>query len=92
METPWEGLKKICINDPRGLPAPAPWLYTFIWPLFSNILFSETACKAKLHMEVSCEGGMKIYIHCIGHMIEMAAMSIYDKNLQNSSSPEPEVQ
>ena len=32
---------------------------------------------------------MKIYTNELGHMTNMAAMSIYGKNLKNSSSPEP---
>ena len=32
---------------------------------------------------------MKIYINELGHMTNMAAMPIYDKNLKKSSSPEP---
>ena len=32
---------------------------------------------------------MKIYTNELGHMTNMAAMPIYDKNLKKSSSPEP---
>ena len=32
---------------------------------------------------------MKIYTNELGHMTSMAAMSIYGKNLNKSSSPEP---
>ena len=32
---------------------------------------------------------MKIYTNELGHMTNMAAMLIYSKNLQKSSSPEP---
>ena len=32
---------------------------------------------------------MKIYINELGHMSNMATMSIYGKNLKKSSSPEP---
>ena len=32
---------------------------------------------------------MKIFEHDPGHMTKMAAMPIYGKNLQKSSSPEP---
>ena len=32
---------------------------------------------------------MKIYIHDLDHLTNMAAMPIYGKNLNNSSSPEP---
>ena len=33
--------------------------------------------------------GMKIYTNDLGHMINMAAMPIYVKNIYKSSSPEP---
>ena len=32
---------------------------------------------------------MNIYTYELGHMTNMAAMSIYGKNLKKSSSPEP---
>ena len=32
---------------------------------------------------------MKIYTNDLGHMINMAAMPIYVKNVYKSSSPEP---
>ena len=32
---------------------------------------------------------MRIYTNEIGHMTNMAAMSIYGKNLKKTSSPEP---
>ena len=32
---------------------------------------------------------MKIYTNELGHMTNMAAMTIYGKNLKKSSSPEP---
>ena len=32
---------------------------------------------------------MKIYTNELGHMANMAAMHIYGKNLNKSSSPEP---
>ena len=32
---------------------------------------------------------MKIYTNELGHMTNMAAMPIYSKNIQKSSSPEP---
>ena len=32
---------------------------------------------------------MKIYTNKLGHMINMADMPIYGKNLKKSSSPEP---
>ena len=32
---------------------------------------------------------MKIYINELGHMTNMAAMPLYNKNIKISSSPEP---
>ena len=64
-----------------------PWsgLYTCVWPLFSNIFYSETAwpINAKFHVEPPWEGGTKVYINGPGHMTKMAAMPIYGKNLKN---------
>ena len=70
--------------DPRGFSAPAPGLYTCTQPLFSNILFSETAwsIKPKFYVEPSWERGTKDYINCPGNMTNMAAMPIYGKNLK----------
>ena len=61
-------------------------------PPFSNV-FSETAwpIKAKFYVEPPWEGGTKVYINGPGRMTKMASMPIYGKNLQKSSSPEPEV-
>ena len=58
---------------------------------FSNIFSSETAwpIKAKFYVEPSWEGGTKVDINGPGHMTKMAAMPIYGKTLQKSSSPEP---
>ena len=60
-------------------------------PPFSNVFFSETAwpIKAKFYVEPPWEGGTKVCINGPGHMTKMAAMPIYGKNLQKSSSPEP---
>ena len=54
-----------------------------------NIFSSETALpiKAKFYVEPPWEGGTKVCINGPGHM----TMPIYGKNLQKSSSPEPEV-
>ena len=59
-------------------------------PPFSKI-FSETAwpIKAKFYMKHLWEGGTNVYINNPGHMTKMAAMPIYGKTLQKSSSPEP---
>ena len=57
---------------------------------FSNI-FSETTgpIEAKVHMEPPWDGGMKVCSNGQGHMINMATMPIYGKNLKKSSSLEP---
>ena len=59
-------MKKV---DTRGLSAPAPGLYTCIWPPFSKIFLSKTAwpIKAKFHVEPPWEGVKKIYINGPGH-------------------------
>ena len=51
----------------------------------------ETAwpIKAKFYVEPPWEGGTKVYINGPGHMTKMAAMPIYCKTLQKSSSQEP---
>ena len=52
---------------------------------FSNIISSETTgpIKAKFHMELPWDGGMKVYLNGPGHMTKMAVMPIYSKNLKN---------
>ena len=80
--------------DPRGVSAPAPGLYTCIWPPFSKIFSTETArpIKVKFYVEPPpWEGGTKVFINGPGHMTKMAAMPIYGKNFWKSSSPELEV-
>ena len=49
----------------------------------SNVFSSETAwpIKARFYMEPPWEEGTKVYINGPGHMIKMAAMPIYGKNL-----------
>ena len=76
----------------QGLSAPAPGLYTCIWPPFSKIFLSKTAwpIKAKFHVEPPWEGVKKVCINGPSHMTTMAATAIYGKNLQKCSSPEPE--
>ena len=41
-------------------------------------------------MKHQWEEGTKVYINYPGHMTKMAAMAINSKNLQKSSSSEPE--
>ena len=55
---------------------------------FSNI-FSSWQIKAKFYVEPPWEGGTKVCINGPGYLTKMAAMPIYGKNLQKSSSPEP---
>ena len=54
---------------------------------FSNIFFSETTgpIEAKFHMEPPWDGGTKVCSNGPGHKTKMVTMSIYGKNLQNSS-------
>ena len=56
-----------------------------------NLFFSETVGSfgTKIHMKAWGRIGMKIYTNELGHMTNMATMSIYGKNLKKSSSPEP---
>ena len=58
---------------------------------FSNIFSSETTgpIEAKFHMEPPWDGGTNICSNGPGHMTKMAAMPIYGKNLNKSSSLEP---
>ena len=79
-----------CVNEkqkiPRELSAHTLGLNTCIWPLFSNIFFSETAwpIKAKFHVEPPWEGGKKFYINGSGHMTKMISMPIYGKNFKKN--------
>ena len=84
-----------CSNDDLGL--------TLIYfmarpssdhPPFSKIFFSKTAgpIEAKFHVDPPWVGGTKVCSGHLGHMTKMAAMPIYDKNLQKSSSMEPKGQ
>ena len=63
------------------MSAPAPGLYTCIWPPFSKIFLSKTAwpIKAKFHVEPPWEGVKKVCINRPGHMTKMAATPIYGK-------------
>ena len=58
---------------------------------FSNNFSSETTgpIAAKFHMEPPWDGGTKVCSNGPGHMTKMAAMPIYGKKLEKSSSPEP---
>ena len=57
----------------------------------SNDFSSETTgpIATKFHIQPSGALGKKSYSNDIGHMTNMAAMPIYNKNLKKSSSPEP---
>ena len=54
---------------------------------FANFFFLETAkpIEAKFHVEPPWDGGTKVCSNCPDHMINMAAMPIYGKNLKKSS-------
>ena len=57
----------------------------------SKIFFSETAgpIKAKFYVEPPSVGGTIFCSRHLGHMTKMAATSLYGKNPQKYSSPEP---
>ena len=57
----------------------------------SCVFSSETTgpIEAKFHVAPPWDGGMKIYSNGPRHMTNMAAMSIYGKNLFKNSSLEP---
>ena len=61
---------------------------------FSNIFSSETTglIEAKFPMEPPWDRVSKVCSNDQGHMIKMATMPIYGKNLKKSSSPEPKGQ
>ena len=67
------------------LSAPAPGLYTCLWPLLSNIFLSETAwsIKTKLYVEPFWEVGASIYKYGLCHMTKMTAIPVYGKNFKN---------
>ena len=67
-----------------------PTPYVFHRPQSLNIFSSETTgpIEAKFHMESPWNRGTKVCSNGPGHMIKMAAMPIYIKNLKKSS-PEP---
>ena len=58
---------------------------------FANFFSLETAgpIEAKFHVEPPWDVGMKDCSNGPGYMTNMAAMSIYGKNLKKSSSLEP---
>ena len=45
------------------------------------LLYTAWPIKAKIYVEPSWEGGMKVYINGSGHMTKMAAVPIYSKNI-----------
>ena len=55
---------------------------------FLNFFSWETTkrIEAKFHVDPPCDGGTKICSNGYGHLTKMAAMSIYGKNMKNSSS------
>ena len=69
--------------DPWGLSAPAVGLNAGICPIFSNILFSETAwpIKAKFHVVPPWKVGKKVHINGTGHMTKIIYGKKTFKNL-----------
>ena len=61
---------------------------------FSNFFPLETARlnEAKFHVDPPWGGGTKVCSNGPGHMTKMAAMPLYGKNLNKSSSLEPKCQ
>ena len=57
---------------------------------FSNNFSSKTTgpIETKVHVDPPWDGGTKVCSNGPGHMTKMAAISIYNKNLKKSSSPE----
>ena len=51
--------------------------------IFLNFFSSLTTwqIQAKFHEEPPWDGGMKVSIYCLCHMMKMAAMPIYSKNI-----------
>ena len=58
---------------------------------FLNTFSSETtgSIETKFHMESPWDRETKVCSNGPGHIIKMAAMPIYGKNLKKSSPPEP---
>ena len=78
-----------CVNEKKliqGVVCPCPGAKYMCMIIFSNI--SETAwpIKAKFCVEPPWEVGKKVYINGTSHMTKIAAMLIYGKNLQKSST------
>ena len=57
---------------------------------FNNFFSVETTVliEAKFHVELSSDGGTKVYSNDSGYMTKMAAMPMYGKYLKISSSLE----
>ena len=55
------------------------------------VFFSKTVGRigTKVQMKAGGRIGMKIYTNELGHMTKMAAMPIYGKNHNKSSTPDP---
>ena len=69
------------ILGPRSKSAPTPGQY--------NIFSSETALSIKFYVKYLWEEETNVYINDPGPMTKIAAMPIYGKTLQKSSSQEP---
>ena len=76
-----------------GLSAPASGLYIHVYDhnFQTSSLLKPLGQSKPFFVEPPWEGGTKFYINGPGHMTKMAATPISGKNLQKSSSPEPEV-
>ena len=59
--------------------------------IFSNFFYSKTdrPIDAKGHGALPCDKGMEVSSNSLGHIAKFAAMPIYGKNIQKSSSLEP---
>ena len=66
-------------------------IYMYMTIIFKHLSETPWPISAKFHVQpphAPREGITKVCINGLGHMTEMAAMPIYDKNLQKSSSIE----
>ena len=76
--------------DPRGSCAPTAAINMYISIIFKPLLLlNRLANQSQILCEASIEWGINVYINNLGHMTKMAAMPIYGKNHQKSSSLKP---
>ena len=55
-----------------------------------NFLSNHLTNQSHFYMQYPWDRETKIYVKGLSHMTKMAVMAINSKNLQKSSSPEPE--